>query len=81
MNYYVYVIRSLTHGTRYVGSAENIQKRLKEHNDGRCRYTSGRRPWKLEYFEELTSLSEARQREMFLKSGKGRLELDQVLKS
>ena len=78
--YYVYVLLSESHNTRYVGSARDLNTRINEHNEGRCRYTSGRRPWKLIYHEQFSSLSEARQREKFLKSGVGRKELDMLLK-
>jgi putative endonuclease len=79
MNYYVYVLMSETHGSRYVGSCSDIQKRLGEHNTGRCRYTSGRKPWRLIYQEKYATLADARKREVFLKSGQGRKELDGIL--
>ena len=78
--YYVYVIKSLVHNTRYVGSADDVGKRVKEHNFGKCRYTSGRRPWKLVYKEIFGTRSEAMRREKFLKSGQGRKYLDKILK-
>lgn len=37
----------------YYGSTENLEKRLKEHNAGRQKYTKGRRPWILHYSETL----------------------------
>jgi putative endonuclease len=74
--YYVYVIKSISHNTRYVGSAKDISKRINEHNAGRCRYTSGRMPWQLLYQEEYSTRSDAMKREKFLKSGKGREFLD-----
>jgi len=77
--YYVYVIQSLSHGTRYVGSAKNITKRIQEHNNGLCRYTSGRKPWKLVFTKEHTTRSEAMRREKFLKTGQGRKWLDEIL--
>ena len=79
MDHFIYILQSQSHKTRYVGSAVDISKRLQEHNDGRCRYTSGRRPWKLVHQERYDSLSEARKREKFLKSGVGRKELDNLL--
>ena len=79
MSYFVYVLVSETHNTRYVGSCENVSKRLEEHNAGRCRYTSGRMPWRLIFREEFLTFSEARKRENFLKSGQGRKELDRIL--
>jgi len=40
----VYVIESLTDATWYTGIALNAVKRLKEHNHGKNRFTSGRVP-------------------------------------
>ena len=77
--YFIYVIQSLSHDNRYVGSSNNISKRLKEHNLGKCRYTKGRRPWNLVYNESFPSRSEAIIREKFLKSGKGREFLDKII--
>ncbi len=69
----------MIHNTRYVGSADDIEKRIWEHNFGKCRYTSGRRPWKLVYKEIFKTRSEAMRREKFLKSGQGRKYLDEIL--
>ena len=79
--YYVYIIRSLSLNTRYVGSTDNVSGRVEEHNLGKCRYTSGRRPWRLIYQEEYETRSDAMKRERFLKSGKGRKWLDENLLS
>ncbi|MFH1430812.1 MAG: GIY-YIG nuclease family protein [Candidatus Uhrbacteria bacterium] len=77
--YSVYVIQSESHGTRYIGSTQDVQARLREHNFGKCRYTSGRRPWRLVRVEEFNTRSEAMKRERFLKTGKGRAWLDELL--
>ncbi|MEK7120362.1 MAG: GIY-YIG nuclease family protein [Patescibacteria group bacterium] len=77
--YNTYVLKSISHGNRYVGSTEDLKSRIVEHNKGRCRYTKGRIPWTLIYSEEFSTLSEARKRELFLKSGKGREFLDKIL--
>ena len=81
MAYFVYVLMSQTHGTRYVGSTEDIKKRIKDHNAGRVRYTKGRRPWKLVYFEERKNQFDAKRRENFLKTGNGRSALNNLLKN
>ena len=77
--YYIYVIQSISYHTRYVGVAEDVERRLGEHNAGRSRYTKGRRPWRIIHVEEVNTLSDARKREVFLKSGQGRKWLDQNL--
>jgi len=79
--FYVYVLKSLKYGNRYVGSTNNINKRLREHNAGKCKYTKGRMPWILIYQEEFKTRSESMQREELLKSGQGRRFLDEKLKN
>jgi len=76
--YFVYVLRSGRYNTRYVGSTDNIDKRVKEHNSGKVRYTKGRVPWRLVYHETFLTRGEARKREIFLKSGQGRKYLDSI---
>ncbi|MBK9677378.1 MAG: GIY-YIG nuclease family protein [Saprospiraceae bacterium] len=45
----VYVIESLSDGTRYTGMALNATARLADHNNGKNRFTKGHRPWKILY--------------------------------
>ncbi|MCH7492204.1 GIY-YIG nuclease family protein [Patescibacteria group bacterium] len=78
--YYVYVIKSVKYLSRYIGSTEDVAKRVKEHNQRKSRYTKGRVPWHLVYEEEFASRSQAIKRETFLKTGKGRKYLDSRLK-
>ncbi|MFH1781122.1 MAG: GIY-YIG nuclease family protein [Patescibacteria group bacterium] len=78
--YYVYVIKSIKYQTRYVGSTDSVHKRVGEHNIGKCRYTKGRRPWRLIYEEVFSTRAETMKREKFLKSGQGRKYLDSIFK-
>ena len=41
----VYAILSAINGDIYVGMAIDADKRLKEHNAGKSRYTKSLRPW------------------------------------
>ena len=78
--HYVYVLKSLTYGTLYIGNSENPEKRLEEeHNKGKVRYTKGRVPWELQHTETYKTRSEAVRRERFLKSGQGRKLLNEIL--
>lgn len=70
--YYVYVLKSLKNQRHYTGSTDNLDRRLKEHNDGRSKYTKRTRPFVLVYKEECQTRVEAYRREMFFKTGKGR---------
>ncbi|PIR94550.1 endonuclease [Candidatus Falkowbacteria bacterium CG10_big_fil_rev_8_21_14_0_10_39_11] len=77
--FFIYVIKSIRYGTRYIGSTKDIGVRIIEHNNGRCRYTKGRKPWILVYSEKYKTRNEAMKRERFLKSGQGRKYLDKVI--
>ena len=45
-----------------------MEKRIKAHNDGKgAKYTQGRRPVRLVYFEEFETKQEALKREWFIK--------------
>jgi putative endonuclease len=70
--FFVYVIRSKIDGRLYKGITRDLEVRVAEHNKGRCKSTKGFVPWELVYFEKVNSRQEARQRELYLKSGSGR---------
>lgn len=55
--------------TLYIGSTNNLEKRLKEHNGAKkgAHYTKIRRPVMLKHTETFSTLSEARKREAELK--------------
>ncbi len=72
MEYYVYVLRSLSYNRNYVGFTKNIVKRLQQHNSGKTISTKPYLPWKILFFEEFETKEEAINREKFLKTGKGR---------
>ncbi len=77
--YFIYVLYSNKINKRYIGSTSNISKRLIEHNSGKSKFTKSGIPWKLVYSEKYETNSEARKRELFLKSGVGRKLLDNLL--
>jgi putative endonuclease len=78
--YYTYVLKSSRNGKRYVGhTAKDPQIRLNEHNRGSNRFTKGNGPFAIVHIESYDSKTEARKRELFLKSGVGRQFLDKIL--
>ena len=77
---YVYSIYSCQFNRIYVGMSSNVEKRVKEHNDGRTRSTKGYLPWILFYTEALPDRQSAREREKYLKSGCGKEFLKSELK-
>ncbi|MBI5217197.1 MAG: GIY-YIG nuclease family protein [Ignavibacteriae bacterium] len=75
----VYVLKSLKDGKNYTGYTVDIERRLKEHNGGKTESTKRRRPFVLIYTEEYVTEDDAKQRERYLTSGKGREELKNIL--
>jgi len=64
---YVYILECSDH-TYYTGWTHNIDRRLKAHNSGRgAKYTRGRGPVTLCYFESLDSKESALKREYRIK--------------
>jgi putative endonuclease len=65
--FYVYIVECADK-TYYTGYTDNIERRVKEHNNGKgARYTRGRLPVKCIYHEEYSSKSQAMQREYQIK--------------
>ena len=79
--YFVYVLQSLKDKKLYVGYTNNIQRRFREHNNGRIVITKNRRPFKLVYLEGYLNQQDATFREKFFKTGWGRTHLKKVLKN
>jgi putative endonuclease len=54
---YLYVLKSERDGGRYIGSTNDLKRRIQEHNKGEVFSTRNRRPLKLfavQYFDKLT---------------------------
>ncbi len=79
--WYVYVLRSLKNGRLYSGSTNDLERRLGEHESDHSPYTRHAGPFELIYSERCETRLEARQRESFLKTGRGRVILKQNLDS
>ena len=55
-------------GTYYIGYTNDLEKRIKAHNEGKgAKYTRGRGPVKLAYYEEYEDKSTAMKREWEMK--------------
>lgn len=66
--YFLYFLYSLKEKNVYVGCTNNLQRRIKEHNNGLVKSTKNRAPLSLIYSEKHDSLFSARRREDYLKS-------------
>ncbi|MGG5462009.1 GIY-YIG nuclease family protein [Clostridium sp. B9] len=74
---YVYILKCKD-DSLYTGWTNDLEKRIKAHNSGKgAKYTRGRGPVKLIYFEEFQEKREAQSREYYIKkmTKKQKLEL------
>ena len=79
--YYLYILRSKNNKRRYVGSTDNLKRRLAEHNAGQGgKYTKDNRPFELIYYEAYRNKKDAQEAERFYKTGYGREVLTGKLK-
>jgi predicted GIY-YIG superfamily endonuclease len=70
--WYVYILRSTIDKNLYVGSTNDIRRRLTEHNSGEVDYTKSRAPFNLEAYIAVKDKAKAIQLEQYLKTGSGR---------
>ncbi len=78
--YYVYTILSLKDFDIYTGLTNNLKARIEEHMKGIVSSTNIRIPFKLIHYEYFVNLEDARKREMYLKSSRGKADLKDSLK-
>jgi putative endonuclease len=79
MHYYVYILRD-KNNKLYVGFSSNLKRRLHEHATGRVISTKNRRFLRLVHYEYFINKKDAKQREIYLKSGFGRQQVKSFLK-
>ncbi len=74
--YHVYILECADKSL-YVGSTNNLEKRLKQHNESKwgAHYTKIRRPVILKYSETSHTLRKARQREIQIKGWTRKIKL------
>jgi len=70
--WYVYIIRSIESSYQYIGSTNNVKKRLDEHNSGETKSTKPYIPFKLEAYVAVRTETKARELEKYFKTGSGK---------
>ncbi|MCR4788661.1 MAG: GIY-YIG nuclease family protein [Lachnospiraceae bacterium] len=81
MEYFVYILECID-GSLYTGYTNNLERRLKAHNDGKgARYTKARLPVRLLYSEAYDSKKEAMSREWHIKHDMTREEKLKLIKN
>ena len=79
--FYTYILRSKSNNSYYVGSSQDVSKRLVLHNNGLVKSTKRHIPWILVYQEKHKTLLEARRRELQIKSWKKRIAIEKLFKN
>lgn len=80
MFYYAYILQSLKNNSLYIGYTSDLKKRFKEHNNGESKATKPFRPYKLIFYEAFLNRIDAKNREIYLKSGYGRKTINGFLR-
>lgn len=65
--FYTYVIKNKKDLDLYIGSTNDLRRRIVEHNSGMVRSTKSRKPFEIVYYEAYKSKKDARKREYNLK--------------
>jgi putative endonuclease len=69
--FFTYILKSEKDNKRYIGHTDNIELRLKNHNEGLNPSTKNRRPLILLCYKVFSSRIEASRFELYLKKLKG----------
>jgi len=77
--FYIYILYSKKDKKLYTGFADDLGKRIIKHQKGFVRSTKNRRPLILIHYEAFIHERDAKQREIFLKSGYGKREIAVLL--
>lgn len=78
--WYVYVLLSQKDGEFYIGSTNDLERRVTEHSNGYNSSTAKRLPFHLVYFEGHLSKLDAVRRERYFKTNKGKTTLRQMIR-
>ncbi len=66
--YYMYVLKGHMQRQLYIGSTNDLRRRLDEHAHAKSPYTSKANDWQLVYYEAYKNREDARERERMLKT-------------
>ena len=75
----VYFLQSLKNQRYYIGSTVDLERRFNEHKNGLVKATKYLRPLKIVFFQEYSSISEARKVEYKLKKLKNRNIVERII--
>ena len=70
--WFVYVLLNKNETFRYIGSTNNLSRRLEQHNKGKVQSTKSFHPFKIEAYIAVQSELQARKLEKYFKTGSGK---------
>ena len=80
--YYVYYLQSDCNlKQNYIGYTSDLKERLRKHNKGLVKSTKPYLPWKLIFYEAFLDMRDAKRREKYLKTTKGKKGLKLIVRN
>lgn len=76
---FVYILQSEKTGRYYIGSTNDIHRRVKEHNTGHTVSLQNQRPLRVVFQKEYNTILEARKMERRLKISKSRRIIERII--
>ena len=70
--HYCYILLSLKSHILYYGSTKDLRARLKLYNEGKVKFTKPHLPWQLVWYGAFETKKQAKDFELYLKSGSGK---------
>ena len=77
--YYLYILRN-ENNSYYIGTTNNLQRRIHEHNSDQSKYTKNRGLWRIFFTENYSTRTEAVKREYYLKSLKSKQAIIELIR-
>lgn len=77
--FYIYILHSEKDGKLYTGYSPDLKNRIQAHMNGFVFATKSRRPLQLIHYEAFLEESDAKRREMYLKGGNGKKDIEKML--
>ncbi len=77
--YFLYILQSEKNSRYYIGSTNDLERRLAEHNSGKTKSLKYLRPLKIVFQKEYTNEIDARRMELKLKNFKNRHIIEKIV--
>ena len=77
--YFVYILKSNKNGRYYIGSTNNLERRILEHNSGKTKSLKYLRPLEIVFYKEFIEEYEAKKIEKKLKRFKNKNIIERII--